>query len=77
MCRHSNLIENVNLLPLSPPTKDEIIKLVKEFEEESEGRKEPTKLRNILFKVSGLSMDAGSFLLKHANEIGVLKDVLL
>ena len=73
----ANLIDNVNSLPIPKSDREQIVSLVKEFEDESKGRKEPTKLRNILFKVAGLSMDAASFLLKHANEIGILKDVLL
>ena len=73
----SNLIENVNSLQIPDSNKEQIVALVNEFEEESKGRKEPAKLRKIFFNVAELSMDAASFLLKHASEIGILKDVLL
>ena len=73
----SSLINNINSLSISQPDKKQIIALVKEFEEESQSKKEPKKLRNILLRVARLSIDAAGFLLKHANDIGVLKDMLL
>lgn len=72
----SNLIDNVNSLSIPQSDKEQIITLVKDFEDESKGEKEPKKLRNILFKVAGLSIDAAGFLLKHANEIGMLQKML-
>jgi len=72
----SSLINNINSLSISPSDKEQITTLVNDFEKESQGSKDPKKLRSMLLKVTGLSVDAASFLLKHANEIGVLKDML-
>jgi len=73
----SNLIDIVNSLSIPKSDKEKITSLVKEFEEEAKNTKQPKKLRGILFKVAELSIDAACFLLKHANEIGVLKNLLL
>lgn len=73
----NSLIENVNTLPISQTNKEQIINLVKEFEEESREGKESKKLRGLMARVAELSIDAASLLLKHANEIGTLRDMLL
>jgi len=73
----NNLIDIVNSLQILESNKKKVLDLVKEFEEESKNTKQPEKLRNILFKVADLSIDAACFLLKHANEIGILEKLLL
>lgn len=73
----TNLIDIVNSLSISKSDKEKITHLVKEFEKESENAKRPEKLRELLFKVAEVSIDAGCFLLKHAHGIGVLKNLLL
>ena len=73
----NNLIDIVNSLSVSQTNKEQIINLVKEFEQESKGNKEPKKLRGLFLQVANLSIDAASFLLKHANDIGALHDLFL
>ena len=73
----TSLIDVINTLSISSSDKEQIKTLVNEFEKESQGNKDPKKLRGILSKVARLSIDAASFLLKHANEIGVLSDMMV
>lgn len=72
----NNLINNINSLSIPVTDKEKITLLAKEFEEESKNKKQPEKLRGLLFKVAELSIDAAGFLLKHAHEMGVLKNLL-
>jgi len=72
----SNLIENVNNLQIEPNQKDEIIKLVNEFEKEAQTSKNPNKLKDILKKVANISTKAGAFLFEHAKELGLLSLLL-
>lgn len=65
-------IDNINSLKLDQSKTEEIIKLVKDFEEESKANKDPSKLKEIFKKVAGISVQAASFLLVHAKELGVL-----
>lgn len=71
-----NLIDVINTLSIPNSDKEKIIQLVTEFENEVKNEKRSDKLRDILYKVSELSIDAASFLLKHASELGVLKNLL-
>ncbi len=72
----NNLVEVVNSLAISNEDKENITKLVQEFDEEVKSGKNKEKLRNILYQVAELSIDAASFLLKHAHSMGVLHHLL-
>jgi len=67
-----NVIENINKLDIDFNTKTEIVKLVKEFDKEAKGTKDPQKLKDILLKVGKLSAKAGAYLFEHAEELGLL-----
>ena len=71
-----NLIENINKLDIDFNTKTEIVKLVKEFDEEAKGEKNPGKLKDILMKIGKLSAKAGAYLFEHAEELGLLPLIL-
>ena len=71
-----SVIDNINSLNLDQSKKEEIVKLAREFDEEATTNKNPLKLKEIFKKVVGLSAKAGSFLLMHAEELGILALIL-
>lgn len=71
------LISNINQLQMEQNIRTEINELVKQFKEEAEKEtKNPSKLRQILGKISGKSADAGIMVFRFAIESGLLEHLL-
>ena len=70
-----NVIECVNNLQIELNKKEEIINLVREFDQAAE-KKDSSKLKSILKKVAELSPKAATFLLEHASELGLMSLLL-
>src|SRR3989344_8978242 len=66
----NNVIECVNSLQLEWEKKEEIVKLVREFDEASK-KKEENKLKSIFKKIAEISPQAAGFILQYAKELGL------
>jgi len=77
MQNFEQLLSNVNLLQMEQNTKDEIRKLICEFEKTVKDEPQnPKKWREILGKISNLSIDAGILVYRFANDSGILGSLL-
>jgi len=77
MQNFEQLHSNVNLLQMEQNTKDEIRKLIREFEKTVEDEPQnPKKWREILGKISNLSIDAGILVYRFAKDSRILDSLL-
>ena len=69
----SSVIDCVNNLQMDWNTKEKVVELLKEFEQEATTEKNPSKLKSILTKVAEISPTVAGFLFQHAHELGLTK----